>query len=122
MDSPLASCQSPVDNAINGPSRAAMSKHPYTAGHQQASGHSPPRRGQGFLGATATLAAIGAILLYYTNALASQCRADLKPRTGPGACSGLPDAAYHLQGLVTAGVIACVAVFAITFIWSLLWA
>ena len=99
-----------------------MSKRPYTAGYRQAPGHRPPGRGQGFLGAAATLAALGAYLLYWTNALAGQCRAAVNPPTGPGACSGLPAIAYHLQGLVTAGVVACVVVFVITFIWSLFWA
>jgi len=99
-----------------------MSKHPPDAGQGEAAVPRPPRRGQGCLGASATLAALGAFLLYYTNALAAQCRADLKPRTGPGVCSGLPAAAYHLQGLVTTGVIACAVVFVGTFIWSLLWA
>ena len=102
--------------------QSGMSKHPDRVGYRQAQQHSPPRRGQGFLGATATLAIVGAILLYYTNAFASQCRADLNPRTGPGACSGLAKVADHFQGLMTVSVIACVVVFVITFIWSLLWA
>ena len=84
--------------------------------------HFPPRRGQGFLGATATLAIIGAIILYYTNALASKCAADVRQRTGQAICSGLPGLAHHLRLPITVGVIACVVVFAATFVWSLLWA
>ena len=99
-----------------------MNWQPNAASNRQALQHSPPRRGQGFLGATATLAIIGAFLLYYTNAFASRCRADLKAHGGQEACGGLPGLAHHLQLPVTAAVIACVVVFALTFAWSLLWA
>jgi hypothetical protein len=84
--------------------------------------HTPPRRGQSFLGATASLAIVGAIFLYYTNAAASRCKPETGPRGGAAACSGLAGLAHHIQMPVTIGVIACVAVFAVTFVWSLLWA
>lgn len=99
-----------------------MSDHPYPASYRQVRRHSPPRRGQGFLGLAATLTAIGAILLYYTNALASQCRAALKPHTGAAACHGLAAAAHHLQVPLAICVTACAVVFGIAFVWSLLWA
>jgi hypothetical protein len=86
-----------------------MSKHPCFVAHS-------PSRGQGFLGAAISVTIVGAILLYYTNAVASPCRADVKS----GACSGLAAAAHHIQGPLSICVIASVAVFAITFIRSLL--
>ena len=98
-----------------------MSLQRNAASYRQALKHTPPRRGQGFLGATATLAIAGAFLLYYTNALAGRCKAEMS-RTGQAVCSGLPGLAHHLQLPVTVGVIACVVLFAVTFVWSLLWA
>jgi hypothetical protein len=83
-------------------------------------GHGLPRRGQSFLGAAASLAIVGAILLYYTNAFASHCRADPKAPAGRGACAGLAAAAHQLQAPLSVCVIACVAVFVIAFIRSLL--
>jgi hypothetical protein len=99
-----------------------MSGPPGSAGHRQALRHSPPRRGQSFLGATASLAIVGAILLYYTNSLASRCKADLASRSGHAVCAGLPGLARHVQLPVTVAVIVCVGIFAVTFVWSLLWA
>ncbi len=99
-----------------------MSEHTYPAGHQQQRRHVPPRRGQGFLGLTASLTIVGAILLYYTNAAASQCRSSLKAHAGPAVCHGLAAAAQHVQLPLAACVIACAVVFGITFAWSLLWA
>jgi|SRR5215472_17790284 len=99
-----------------------MSEHPYLAGYQQARRHSPPRRGQSFLGLAASVTIVVAILLYYTNAFASQCRATLKPHTGLAACHGLAAAAHHVQGPMAICVIACAVVFGIAFVWSLLWA
>jgi hypothetical protein len=99
-----------------------MSERPYLGSCRQVRRHSPPRRGQGFLGLTASLTIVGAILLYYTNALASQCRATLKPYTGPVTCQGLAAAAHHVQGPLAICVIACAVVFGIAFVWSLLWA
>jgi hypothetical protein len=99
-----------------------MSEHPYPASYRQVRRHVPPRRGQGFLGLIASLTIVGAILLYYTNALASQCRATLKPHAGPAACHGLAAAAHHIQAPLAICVIACAVVFGIAFVWSLLWA
>jgi hypothetical protein len=99
-----------------------MSEHPYPASHRHVRRHSPPRRGQGFLGLAATFTAVGAILLYYTNALASQCRATLKPHAGPAACQGLAAAAHYIQVPLVICVIVCAVAFGIAFVWSLLWA
>jgi hypothetical protein len=99
-----------------------MSEHPYPAGYRQVRQHVPPRRGQGFLGLAASFTIVGAILLYYTNALASQCRATLKPHAEPAMCHGLPAAAHYLQGPLAVCVVACAVVFGIAFVWSLLWA
>ena len=99
-----------------------MSEHPYPTGYRQVRRHVPPRRGQDFLGLAATLTIVGAILLYYANAVASQCRSILKPHAGPAVCHGLAAAAHHLQLPLAVSVIACAAVFAIAFVWSLLWA
>jgi len=72
-----------------------------------------------FLGATMTLAIIGAIVLQATNRLASRCGAG--PRTGPGACSGVSAVAHHAAGAVTLCAIACAALAAAAFIWYMLW-
>ena len=72
-----------------------------------------------FLGATMTLAIIGAIVLQATNRLASRCGAG--PRTAPGACSGVSAAAHHAAGAVTLCAIACAALAAAAFIWYMLW-
>jgi phage shock protein PspC (stress-responsive transcriptional regulator) len=99
-----------------------MSVHPSAAGYRSRMRHTPPRRGQGFLGATASLAIVGTFVLYYTNAFASRCREASKPRIQQAVCSGMAGLAHHLQLPVTIAVIAFVAVFAATFVWSLLWA
>jgi hypothetical protein len=99
-----------------------MSERPYPVGYPQVRRHVPPRRGQGFLGLSASLTTVGAILLYYTNSLASQCRSTLAPHAATAVCHGLPAAAHHLQGPLAVGVIASAAVFGIAFVWSLLWA
>jgi hypothetical protein len=99
-----------------------MSEHPYPVGYRQGLRHVPPRRGQGFLGLAASLTIVGAILLYYTNAIAGQCRSALKPHAGPAVCHGLPAAAHYLQWPLALCVIVCAAVFGIAFVWSLLWA
>src|SRR2546423_7626116 len=74
-----------------------------------------------FLGATATLAIIGAIVLQVTNRLASPCGAGPGPRPGPGACSGVAALAPHVDGVVTLCAIACGALAAAAFIWYMLW-
>jgi hypothetical protein len=84
-------------------------------------GRPPPHRAKDFLGLAFTVAIIGAILLFATNALASQCRVDLHPRTGPGACSGLPAIADHIRGIGALCVLACAALAAIAFIWYMFW-
>ena len=99
-----------------------MSEHPYPVGYRQLRRHVPPRRGQSFLGLSASLTIIGAILLYYTNAIASQCRSTVKLHAGSAVCHGLPAAAHYLQGPLAVCVIASAVVFGIVFVWSLLWA
>ena len=99
-----------------------MSERPYPVAYRQVPRHVPPRRGQGFLGLSASLTTVGAILLYYTNALASQCRSTLTTHAGRAVCHGVPAAAHHLQAPLAICVIASAAVFGIAFVWSLLWA
>jgi hypothetical protein len=72
------------------------------------------------LGATATLAIVGAYLLQLTNALASRCGAAPKPHGGPGACSGASALASHVHALVTLCVGVCAGVAMIVFIWYML--
>jgi hypothetical protein len=74
-----------------------------------------------FLGATVTLAIIGAIVLQATNRLASPCAAGPNPRPGPGACSGVSAIAHHVAGIVTLCALACAALAAAAFIWYMLW-
>jgi hypothetical protein len=82
----------------------------------------PPRHlAKDFLGAVATLAIIGAILLEVTNGLASRCRPGLNPPTGPPACSGMAAFAHHAQGAVTLSVAACAALAVILFTWYMVW-
>jgi hypothetical protein len=100
----------------------AMSEHPYPVRYPQMRRHVPPRRGREFLGLSASVTTVGAILLYYTNALASQCRSIVKLHAVPAVCHGLPAAAQHLQAPLGVCVIASAAVFGIAFAWSLLWA
>src|SRR5262245_22005127 len=90
-----------------------------------AGGFDAPRRrppvGKDFLGAAVTLAIIGAIVLQVTNRLASQCGPGPGPHTGPGACSGLPAIATHVQRVMTLGVGACAALAVIAFVWYMFW-
>ena len=74
-----------------------------------------------FLGATMTLAIIGAIVLQATNRLASPCGAGPNPRTGPGACSGVSALAHHVDGVVTLCALAFAVLAAAAFIWYMLW-
>jgi hypothetical protein len=74
-----------------------------------------------FLGAAATLAIAGAILLLVTNSLARPCRAQLNPRAGPGTCAGISAVANHAHGVVTWGAAACAALAAATFVWYMFW-
>jgi hypothetical protein len=81
----------------------------------------PPHLAKDFLGAVVTLTVIGVILLQVTDVLASQCRAEPNPRTGPAACSGMAAIANHARGVVTLCVIGCGAIAVIAFIWYMLW-
>ena len=74
-----------------------------------------------FLGAAMTLAIIGAIVLQATTRLASQCGTGPNPRTEPGACSGVPAIAQHIDGVVTLCAIGCAARAATAFIWYMFW-
>jgi len=68
-----------------------------------------------------TLAILGVIFLFVTNSLASLCTAGLKPRTGPGACSGIPAIASHIRGIMSLCVLACGALAVAAFIWYIFW-
>ncbi|HYA49618.1 MAG TPA: hypothetical protein VEG33_00445 [Streptosporangiaceae bacterium] len=74
-----------------------------------------------FLGATVTLAIIGAIVLQATNRLASRCAAGPSRHTGPGACSGVSAIAHHVDGVVTLCAMACATLAAAAFIWYMCW-
>ena len=74
-----------------------------------------------FLGATVTLAIVGAIVLQATNRLASPCGAGPNPRTGPGACSGVSALAHHVDGIVTLCALASAVLAAAAFTWYMLW-
>jgi len=97
------------------------SPDPFTALAFEELGRPPPHLAKDFLGAAATLAIIGAILLQVTNSLASPCRAHLNPRTGSGACSGMSAIANHADGVVTWGVAACAMLAAVAFAWYMFW-
>ena len=81
----------------------------------------PPSKAKDFLGAAMTLAIIGAIFLSVTYNLAGPCLAAPKPRSGPGACSGIASIASHIRGVVTLCVIGFAALAIAAFIWYLLW-
>jgi hypothetical protein len=91
-------------------------KDPAAASGVGEPGRPLPHRAKDFLGLAFTVAIIGAILLFVTNGLASQCR-ESHPRTGPGACSGIPAVAERIRGIGTLFVLACAALAVITFIW-----
>jgi len=82
-----------------------------------------PRRhlAKDFLGAAATLAIVGAILLEVTNGLASRCRTGLNPHAGSQGCSGMAAFASHAKGVVTLSVAACAALAVILFVWYMIW-
>ena len=81
----------------------------------------PAHRAKDFLGAAATLAIIGVILLQVTNSLARPCRAQLNVRARRGTCAGISAIANHAHGVVTWGAAACAALAAATFFWYIFW-
>jgi len=81
----------------------------------------PVHPAKDFLGAAATLAIIGVILLQVTNFLARPCRAQLNPRAAPGTCAGISALANHAHGVVAWGAAACAALAAATFFWYVFW-
>jgi hypothetical protein len=81
----------------------------------------PAHRAKDFLGAAATLAIIGAILLQVTNSLARPCRVQLNPRARPGTCAGISAIAHHAHGVVTWGAAAFAVLAAATFAWYMFW-
>ena len=81
----------------------------------------PPHLAKDFVGAAATVAITGAILLQVTSFLAAPCRAHLSPKARPGACSGISAIANHFRGIVTWGAAACAALAAVAFVWYMLW-
>jgi len=86
-----------------------------------APGRPPSSIAKDFLGATVTLAIVGAIVLQATNRLASPCGAGPNPHTGPGACSGVSALAHHVDGIVTLCALACAVLAAAAFTWYMLW-
>ena len=96
-------------------------KDPAAAGEFGQPGRTPPQRAKDFLGLAFTVAIIGAILLFATNVLASQCRPEPHPRAGPGACSGLAAIADHIRGIGGLCVLACAALAVIAFVWYMFW-
>jgi hypothetical protein len=77
--------------------------------------------GKDFLGAAATLAIIGAILLFLTNGLAAHCAAVADPRTGARVCTGAAAVAAHIRGIMTLCVLGCGALAVAAFIWYVCW-
>lgn len=96
-------------------------RDPFTALAFEELQRPPAHPAKDFLGAAATLAIIGAILLLVTNSLARPCRAQLNARTGPGTCVGISAIANHAHGVVTWGAAACAALAAATFVWYVFW-
>src|SRR5262245_58337558 len=81
----------------------------------------PAHLAKDFLGAAATLAITGAIVLLVTNSLARPCMARLNLRARPGTCAGISAIANHAHGVVTWGAAACAALAAATFAWYMFW-
>jgi len=90
---------------------------------QEGTGDSRPPPGwrrlvaKDFLGATATLAIIGAMLLFLTNGVAAHCAAAADPRTGARVCTGATAVAAHIRGIMTLCVLVCGALAVAAFIW-----
>jgi hypothetical protein len=100
---------------------AQATRDPFTALAFEELHRPPPHLAKDFLGAAATLAIMGAILLQVTYSLAGPCRAQPGPRAGPGACAGISAIADHARGVVTWGAAACAALAAATFVWYMFW-
>jgi len=100
---------------------AQAPQDPFTALAFEELQRPPPHLAKDFLGAAATLAITGVILLQVTNSLARPCRAQLNPRAGPGTCAGISAIANHAHGVVTWGAAACAALAAATFVWYMFW-
>jgi hypothetical protein len=81
----------------------------------------PPHVAKDFLGAVVTVAIIGALLLQATDVMASRCRTEPTPHTGPRSCSGVAAVAHHAAGAVTLSVAACAALALAAFIWYIFW-
>ena len=96
-------------------------RDPFTALAFEELQRPPSHLAKDFLGAAATLAIVGVILLQVTNSLARPCRAQLNLRAGPGACVGMSAIANHARGVVTWGAAACAALAAATFVWYMFW-
>ena len=100
---------------------AEAPRDPFTALAFEELHRPPPHLTKDFLGAAATLAIVGVILLQVTNSLARPCRAQLNLRAGPGACVGISAIANHAREVVTWGAAACAALAAATFFWYMFW-
>ena len=100
---------------------AQAPRDPFTALAFEELQRPPPHLAKDFLGAAATLAIVGVILLQVTNSLARPCRAQLNVRAGPGACVGISAIANHARGVVTWGAAACAVLAAATFVWYIFW-
>jgi hypothetical protein len=100
---------------------AQAPQDPFTALAFEELQRPPPHLAKDFLGAAATIAIIGAILLQVCNSLARPCRVQLNPRTGSGTCVGISAIANHAHGVVTWGAAACAVLAAATFAWYMFW-
>lgn len=81
----------------------------------------PPHLAKDLLGAVASLALVGVILLFVLDSLASPCEAAPARRAGSAACSGIAAMASHVRQIGTLVVLACGALAVTVFIWYLLW-
>ncbi len=103
------------------PGSGQESQDPFTARAFEELLRPPPSVAKDIVGAAATLAIIGAVLLWVTNSLAGACRAKLKPRMAPGGCSGMPAIASHAAVIVTWVAAGCAALAVVAFVWYMFW-
>jgi hypothetical protein len=103
------------------PGPGQESQDPFTARAFEELLRPPPSVAKDIVGFAATLAIIGAVLLWVTNSLGSACRAQLRPRIAPGACSGMPAIASHAAPIVAWSAAACAALAAVAFVWYMFW-